>query len=100
VFARVLHVTGAAADIEAGVEVYREQVLPYARDATGFRGYLVLLDREEGRALAMSLWASEDAMLAFEERGQRFRGLVAESSGTEIGTIESYEVALLELTAR
>jgi heme-degrading monooxygenase HmoA len=100
VFSRVLHVSGTAADIEAGIEVYREQVLPYARDATGFRGYIVLLDREEGRALAMSLWVSEEAMLAFEERGQRFRGLVAASSGFELGTIESYEVALLELTGR
>ena len=99
-FARVLHVTGTAADIEAGTEVYREQVLPYARDATGFRGYLVLLDRDGGRALAMSLWTSEEAMLAFEERGQRFRGLVAESSGTELGAVESFEVALLELTGR
>jgi hypothetical protein len=98
VFARVLHVSGTPADIEAGVEMYREQVLPYTRDVIGFRGYLALLDRENGRALAMSLWASEDAMLAFEEQGERLRGLVAEGSGTQLGAVESYEVALLELT--
>ena len=97
-FARVLHVSGAPEDIEAGAAVYREQVLPYARDAAGFRGYVVLLDRDEERALAISLWTSEEAMLAFEERGQRFRGLVAEASRTELGRVESYEVALLELT--
>ena len=97
-FARVLHVTGTPADIEAGVEVYRDQVLPYTRDVTGFRGYLVLLDREGGRAIALSLWTSEDAMLAFEEQSQRIRGLVAAGSGTQLGAVESYEVALLELT--
>jgi heme-degrading monooxygenase HmoA len=98
VFARVLHVVGAPADIEAGVGVYREQILPWARDVTGFRGYVVLLDREGGRAMAMSLWESEEAMLAFEESGQRFRGMVAETSGMELGAIESYEVAMLELS--
>jgi heme-degrading monooxygenase HmoA len=98
VFARVLHLTGTPSDIEAGVEVYRDQVLPYTRDVTGFRGYLVLLDREGQRAIAMSLWTSEDAMLAFEEQGQRFRGLVAEASRMQLGAVESYEVALLELT--
>lgn len=97
-FARVLQVSGSPDEIEAGVALYRNQVLPYARDATGFRGYLVLLDREGGRALAMSFWASEEAMLAFEERAQTFRGLVAETSGFELGDITSYEVALLELT--
>jgi heme-degrading monooxygenase HmoA len=98
VFARVLHISGASAGIEAAIDVYREQVLPYARDATGFRGYFVLLDREQGRAIAMSLWASEEAMLAFEERGQRFRSMIAESSGIELRALESYEVAMLELT--
>ena len=82
----------------AGVGVYREQILPWARDVTGFRGYIVLLEREAGHAMAMSLWDSEEAMLAYEESGQRFRGLVAESSGFELGAVESYEVALLELT--
>jgi heme-degrading monooxygenase HmoA len=98
VFARVLHLSGAPADIEAGVEVYREQILPWARDVTGFRGYIVLLEREEGRALAMSLWESQEAMLAFEASGQRFRGMVAETSGIELGAVESYEVAMLELS--
>jgi heme-degrading monooxygenase HmoA len=97
VFARVLRVSGSAEDIEAGVAVYRNQVLPYARDVTGFRGYLVLLDREGGHALAMSLWASEEAMLAYEERAQLFRDLVAEGVGTKLGELSSYEVALLEL---
>lgn len=97
-FARVLHVAGSPDDIEAGVELYRNQVLPYARDATGFRGYVVLLDREGARALAMSFWASEEAMVAFEERARTFRGLVAAGSGISLGEVESYEIALLELT--
>jgi heme-degrading monooxygenase HmoA len=98
VFARVVQVTGSPEDIEAGVALYRDQVLPYTRDVLGFRGYVVLLDREEGRALAMSFWASEEAWLAFEESARQFRGLVAESSGLQLGKLESYEVALLELS--
>jgi hypothetical protein len=98
VFARVLEIAGAPADIEAGAEVYRSQVLPWARDVAGFRGYIVLVDREEGRGLAMSLWATEQAMVAFEEQGKRFRGIVAETTGIDLRGVRSYEVAMLELS--
>lgn len=96
--ARVVHATGPPAGIEHGFEVYRENVLPYLRDVSGFRGLVIMLDRERGRSLAVTLWATEEAMNAYEETGQRFRELLAEASGAELGELGSYDVALLELS--
>lgn len=97
-FARVVHASGPTEGIEHGVDVYREHVLPYVRDVSGFRGLVILLDRDRGRSLAITLWATENAMNAYEATGQRFRELLAEASSAEVGELESYEVALLELS--
>ena len=97
-FARVVHVAGTPDDIERGITAYREQVLPYVRDVSGFRGFTLLLDRNEGRALTITFWATQEHLLAYEAAGERFRALLAETWGTPVAGLESYEVAIVELT--
>lgn len=96
--ARVVRATAAPEKLEQGFNVYREHVLPYLRDVSGYRGMIILLDRERGRSLAVTLWATEDAMNAYEGAGQRFRELLAEASSAEIGELGSYDVALVEVS--
>ena len=95
--ARVAYFGGSADDLERGIAAYREQVLPYIRDVTGFRGHTILVDRDAGRAMSITLWASEDALLAYEPAAQRFRELLAETWRTPVSAVESFEVAMLEL---
>ncbi len=38
-------------------------------DGEGFRGFRLLVDRPNGRALEVSYWDSEDAVFAAEARG-------------------------------
>jgi hypothetical protein len=96
VYARVIHFAGAPADVERGVAAYREQVLPYVREATGFRGQTVLVDPETGRAMGITLWATEEAMRHYEELGSQFRTLLAETWDTPVTAVETYEVVVFE----
>jgi hypothetical protein len=96
VFARVVHFAGPGDDLERGIAAYREQVLPFVRDATGFRGQTVLFDRAAGTAMGITLWATEEDMRHYESLGDRFRALLAETWGTPVTAVESYEVAVFE----
>ena len=95
--ARVVHFSGTATDLDRGIAAYREQVLPFAREVTGFRGHTIVVDREAGRAISITLWEDGEAMLAYEETADRFRTLLAETWQTPVVSVESYEVALLDL---
>jgi heme-degrading monooxygenase HmoA len=97
VYARVVHFSGNADDLERGIAAYREQVLPYVHEVTGFRGHTLLVDREGGRALSITLWESEDALAEYEETAERFRALLAETFRTPVTGVASYEVAMLDL---
>jgi hypothetical protein len=96
VYARVVRFTGTGDDLDRGITAYREQVLPYVLDATGFRGQTVLLDREGGVGLGITLWADEESMRSYEERGAQFRELLGETWRTPVISLETYEVVLLE----
>jgi heme-degrading monooxygenase HmoA len=97
VYARVVHFSGTGDDLDRGIEAYREQVLPYVREVTGFRGHTLLVDREGGRALSITLWDSDDALAEYEEAAERFRTLLAETFRTPVTGLASYEVAMLDV---
>jgi heme-degrading monooxygenase HmoA len=96
VHARVVHFAGTGEGLERGIAAYREQVLPYVREVTGFRGHTLLVDRGSGRALSITFWADEDTLLEYEATAERFRTLLAETWRTPVTDLESYEVALLD----
>jgi heme-degrading monooxygenase HmoA len=91
-FARVTTYNGAPENIERALETYREQVLPWVRDATGFRGLVVLLDREREEGVALTFWADEAALRDNVASGAALRDEVAEAAETPIVSVRSYEV--------
>jgi hypothetical protein len=91
VYARVAHLKGDPENIERGLALYEEQVLPWAREATGYRGWVVLLDREAGTALGLTFWATEEDMRRNEEAAQEFRSRLAAPMGVEIVAVDHYE---------
>ena len=93
--ARVMHFTGTEEQIEHVLSVAREDILPWTREETGFRGLLFLVD--DGRLLVITLWTSEEALEAHEAAAQEFRTLVIEATGIELVTSEVYKVSALEL---
>lgn len=95
-FARVTTFTGAPDDIEAAVATYREQALPWMLDATGFRGWIVLLDRAEGEALGLTFWADEAVLRNAVASGGALRDEIAREAGTPMRSMRAYEVLAVE----
>jgi heme-degrading monooxygenase HmoA len=66
--------------------------LPDAREASGFKGFYLLADRQSGKIVSISLWDSDDALRQFEAQGAQAR----EDASSEVG-IAPTPVALYEV---
>ena len=98
-FARVTTFEGEPERLEEGVRLFSQEVIPWLRDATGFRGWIVLLDREGRRALGLTFWATEESMKDEEASGSTIRDELAASMQTTMTGLEYYEVAIAEALA-
>jgi heme-degrading monooxygenase HmoA len=95
--ARVTTFEGPADQLEEGARQARDQILPAVRQLAGFKGMYLLADRGSGKALAITLWESEEALRASEEAANRLRQDSARSMGEEIRAVDRYEVVIAEL---
>ena len=95
--ARHVTVRGSSEKIEQGVRSVREQVLPVLKGCSGFRGQLLLVDREKGEAIGISLWDSEADMDASEDKVRAARQLTAdEVAATAPPEVRVFELAVYE----
>lgn len=77
----------------------QEQILPQLRQQDGFKGFIVLTDRQSGNALGVGLWESEEALRASEEAASRLRGGAAEATGATVTGFQKYEVNVFEVSS-
>jgi heme-degrading monooxygenase HmoA len=82
---------------DAGLEIVRDQLLPWLRDSSGFRGLIRLWNPAEAKTLVLSLWADEESLRASAEAGDHLAGLTAETVGTTRLALEDYEVSLFDV---
>jgi len=94
--ARVSTFKGTPEQLEEGVRIFTENVLPWLRDATGFRGWVALLDRPNERALGITFWATEEAADEGAASGGPLRDEIAQSVGALMQTIELWEVMYVD----
>jgi hypothetical protein len=99
VFARIHTLETTPEQFERGLEVVRDQLLPWAAESTGFRGLIGLTDRERGRTLVVTLWADEEALDASAGAADRLSRLASEFSGAARRGVDSYEVSLFDVKA-
>jgi hypothetical protein len=94
--ARVTTISGSPEQAEQATASFRDSTLPAIREAGG-RGGVLLIDRESGGALAITLWGDEAAMRASEERANELRRAASEELGaTSQPQVDRYEVAVFE----
>jgi heme-degrading monooxygenase HmoA len=74
-----------------------QTVIPAAKQLPGEKGALLLVDRQTGKAVTVTLWEDEQAMRQSEERANELRSQVAGSQG-KIMDVERYEVAVSNLS--
>jgi heme-degrading monooxygenase HmoA len=95
--ARVSTITGSPDQADAGISDFREKVMPWIKEQGG-RGGILLLDRETGKAIAVTLWSDEEAMRQSEEAANEHRRRVSdEMQSAESPIVERYEVAVFEV---
>ncbi len=94
--ARVTSLSGSPDDVDGGVANFRENVVPFTHEQGG-KGAILLVDRQTGSAIAITLWEDERTLRASEERANALRAEAAEDMGaSDQPTVERYEVAVFE----
>jgi heme-degrading monooxygenase HmoA len=96
-FARMHTLATTPEQHDQGVEIVQEQLLPWLRDSTGFRGLIRLADRAGGKTLVITLWADEDALAASSEIGQKLSDLATLTTGATRLALEEYDVTFFDV---
>ena len=94
--ARVSTITGSPDQAEAGIADFKENVAPWIK-GNGGHGGILLLDRETGKAVAITLWNDEESMRNSEQAADEHRSRVSDQmQGAQSPTVERYEVAVFD----
>lgn len=81
---------------DRGLELLQD-VLPWLRESTGFRGLIRLASPDRSRTVVISLWADEASMRETWEAGRDLGALVAEGAGTTRTALEDLEVTYIDV---
>jgi heme-degrading monooxygenase HmoA len=95
--ARMFAYEATPEEMDAAVALARDELLPLERGMPGFRGLILLADRDAQRLVSLSLWESEERMLQSEESARTLSRLAAQSVGGKRVSAEPFDVALFEL---
>ncbi len=71
-----------------------EDAIENLQEIEGVTDALLLVDRNSGKAITITVWESQDALTASEQQADEIRQRGAASGGGEIAGVERYEVAL------
>jgi hypothetical protein len=94
--ARVSTISGSPDQAEAGIADFKETVTPWIKE-NGGHGGILLIDRETGKAVAITLWDDEETMRRSEEAANEHRRRVTDQmQSSQAPTIERYEVAVFD----
>lgn len=91
-FARVIHVDGAATNPAEGVRGINEQVIPRLRQAKGFVGAYWLRPKDGSKGMTVVLWKDAESDAANEAEMSETRRETIERGGMRITGNETYEV--------
>lgn len=93
-YARVNRFHDQPEAMEAAERLVVDKIVPQLQTVPGFVGVLSLVERTTGRSLGITFWETEEAMRASEAEANRLRGDISDAAGSEIRSVERYEVNL------
>jgi hypothetical protein len=91
-FARLTTLQGSPDRADEAVRFIEQKVLPGAKEQAGFKGGYWGLDRSTGKAIALTLWDSEQSLRDSEAFGQQARDEGSREIGGRVVSVETYEV--------
>ncbi len=94
-YARLVTVQIAPDKSDEAIRIYRDSVVPAAKQQKGFKGLYDLVDRNTGKGVSITLWDTEADMIAGEASGY-LREQLAKFAAmfTAPPTTERYEVVV------
>ena len=91
--ARVTRLEASADRLDEMVGQFEAHTIPVLEGLDGYKGYILLGDRTNGVAMAVTYWDSESAMQASDDAVAPERERAAETAAAASGpTVERYEV--------
>ena len=96
-FARLHTLDTTPEQFEQGLRLVRDTLLPWARESTGYRGLIGLVDRSSGKALVLTLWADADAFERSAAAAEGLSGQAADATGARRLSLEDFEVTLFDV---
>ena len=94
-YARVTTIQMDPSRIDEAVRQLEENDVPRFKEMSGFKGFTLLVDRDGGKGVGTSYWASREDMDASEEAVRSAREDAARTGGaTGEPTVERFEVAI------
>lgn len=82
---------------EQAIEQYR-QALSTFREMDGNRGAFLLVDRNSGKGIGVTLWDDEQAMTHSREQAEQIRQQAAQQAQGQIESVDEYEIAVWDVS--
>jgi len=99
VFVRVNEMRGSVERIDDVLEFARQQALPSMRTQRGWLAMIVMVNRQNGRSLLMSVWDSAENREASDAAIRLLREQGGATAGAGAVDVSLYEAAVVELNA-
>ncbi len=97
-FARISRIEGEPQRIEESIRDFQNNMVPQAKRIKGFREAYLLVDLKTGKAMGITMWATEKDLQESTDTANRLRAQGARASGSSKPPIvEIYEVAVAEM---
>jgi heme-degrading monooxygenase HmoA len=93
--ARVVTIQTQPGKTEEAIRIYRDSIVPAAKQQQGFTSALLLTDSRSGKGISVTLWETEADQVASEASGY-FQEQIAKLGGVIAGppVREAYEVSV------
>jgi heme-degrading monooxygenase HmoA len=95
-YASMVTVTGPPEDFDNVAAMAGESLLPWIRQFEGYKGFIVLADREAGTAHFMTIWDSREALERSAHSRKQVREQLAKTAGAEIASAGAYTVLVAD----
>ena len=94
-FARAVNVQFQSGKVDEASRIVEEAIVPVLKERKGFKGQLLLAQRDTGKAISLNLWETEADLAAFEA-SPLYRELMGKLAGVLAGPPagECYEVSV------
>lgn len=98
-FIRLNTVDGQADKLDAGIEMYKSQVIPVLKECPGFLASILSVNRQSGRMIVSTVWSSAQEREASDARLSDLRRKSGEAAGSGNVKVELFESAFVNMPA-